>query len=315
MSSTKSHLQAVNSEAWVGEADAPPTAPQGTAGPPAGGSNPPSGGNTNRAQKQRAERSLPTDRLSFEKQVEVLRIIAQMRRPVLAEDLSAAVGLKGNTGGLSNKFFRDSGWINPAGRGAYTAADVLVEYHRHLNVDPDDTSGARRYLAESARDSWYWRALEPMLEGGVRQTLVLHTLSKEAGAYDHTQQLLLILEWLEWLGMIRRDGETVLPATSDGGVRAQTDTPADEEPDHHPTAEEAPASQESDPESVSVPDHQAAADNSQKPVERGSASAEEIDTSALVSFSFNVRITADDASKLSAEQLKALLEFAEKLRG
>jgi hypothetical protein len=235
---------------------------------------------------------------------------------VLAEDLSAAIGLKGNTGGLSNKFFRDSGWINPAGRGAYTAADVLVEYHRHLNIDPDDTSGARRYLADSARNSWYWQALEPMLEGGVRQTLVLHTLSKEAGAYDHTHQLLLILEWLEWLGLIRRDGETILPSSSSSEVRADTTDTADEEPAQQPEQEETPTDHDAAPDSA-LPDRQvaAAAENSQKQTERGPASSEQIDTSALVSFSFNVRITADDAAKLSAEQLKALLEFAEKLRG
>jgi hypothetical protein len=234
----------------------------------------------------------------------------------MAEDLSAAIGLKGNTGGLSNKFFRDSGWIIPAGRGAYTAADPLMEYHRHLNVDPNDTSGARRYLADSARSSsWYWEVLEPMLEGGIRQTLVLHTLSKEAGAYEHTEQLLLILEWLEWLGLIRRDGETVFPAASEGSLRAETDSPADEEPEQEPATEEAPAGQDAAMESALAEQETAAAGNAQKPADRDARPTEEIDTSALVSFSFNVRITADDAAKLSAEQLKALLEFAEKLRG
>jgi hypothetical protein len=315
MSSSKSHLQAVTGEAWIGETDAPPAAPSAAAAPPTGGSNPPSAGSAGRAQKQRADRSLPTDRLSFEKQAEVLRVIAQIRRAVAAEDLSAAIGLKGNTGGLNNKFFRDSGWINPAGRGAYTAADVLVEYHRHLNVDPADTAGARRHLAESARSSWYWQVLEPMLAGGIRQTLVLHALSKEAAAYDHTQQLLLILEWLEWLGLIQREGEMVLPTTSEGEVRTETDDRADDESDQRSPAAEAATGEDEAPESAR-PDHEpTGGGNSQQSAKGASTSTEEIDTSALVSFSFNVRITADDAAKLSSEQLKALLEFAEKLRG
>ena len=69
----------------------------------AGGTNPPAGSKTLAGRRSSGlARSLPTDRLNFEKQVDVLRAIAQMsgnsRRPVTAEDLSAAIGLKGNTG-------------------------------------------------------------------------------------------------------------------------------------------------------------------------------------------------------------------------
>jgi hypothetical protein len=249
--------------------------------------------------------------MSFDKQVEVLRCIAQMsgngRRAVTAEDVSAAVGLKGNRGGLSNRFFRDSGWVVSAGRGGYAAADPLVDYHRHLNVDPQDTHGARRYLAASARTSWYWEALEPMLEGGVRQTMVLHTLSREASANDHTHQLQLILEWLEWLGLIRREGDLVFPASSESNTSAQSDITSDESPDQA-TADDA----STDESSVAEP----------APTERQTVASQdatvvpaEVDTSALVSFSFNVRITADDAAKLTGEQLQSLLDFAQKLRG
>ena len=174
-----------------------------------------------RPQKARADRSLPTDRLSFDKQVDVLRAIAQMsgsnRRPVTAEDLSASIGLRGNTGGLSNKFFRDSGWVVSAGRGMYTATDPLLEYHRHLNVDPQDMGGARRHLAGAARDSWYWEVVEQLLDGGARQTMILHALSKAAGAYDHMPQLQLILTWLEWLGLVRREGDLVLMGNAEVG--------------------------------------------------------------------------------------------------
>jgi hypothetical protein len=249
--------------------------------------------------------------MNFDKQVEVLRFIAQFsgngKRPVTAEDLSAAVGLKGGTGGLSNKFFRDSGWIVSAGRGAYAAADPLVAYHRHLNVDPQDFQGARRFLATSVRGSWYWEALEPMLEGGVRQTMALHTLSKEAGANDHTPQLLMILEWLEWLGLIRREGDLVFPVTSETDVQGEPDDAPDElaggvamhDADSDETASAGGTSDARQPVT------------SQRPA----AAPGEVDTSALVSFSFSVRITADDAAKLSGEQLQSLLDFAQKLRG
>jgi hypothetical protein len=304
------HLQAVNGDAWIGEPAAPPTPPvTSTEQPGSGGANPPSSGTAAKAQKQRSDRSLPTDRLSFEKQIEVLRVIAQIsgngRRPVTAEDLSASIGLRGNTGGLSNKFFRDSGWVESAGRGMYAATEPLLEYHRHLNVDAQDVVGARRYLAVAAQGSWYWDALDPMLdEGGARPTLALHALSKAAGAYDHTPQLLQILTWLEWLGLVRREGELLFRAGERhvGGVDdASPELDGLElEQETEPAAGE-PAERPEDSDVPSVPD----------------ASGQRVpnETPALVSFSFNVRITADDAAKLTAEQLQSLLEFAEKLRG
>lgn len=302
---TQPRLQAVNGETWIGETAAPPTAPITPAPvPSSGGVNPPSAGSGAKAQKSRADRSLPTDRLSFDKQVEVLRVIAQVsgqaRRPVTAEDLSAAIGLKGNTGGLSNKFFRDSGWVESAGRGMYAATAPLVEYHRHLNVDPQDVLGARRHLADAAQASWYWQTLEPMLdESGARQTLVLHALSKAAGAYDHTPQLLLVLAWLEWLGLARREGE-LLFAT--GGHRLS----------NHDSAE--PDSREELDDDLAEPDAREGSDDSELTSTESSRPGQK-ETPALVSFSFNVRITAEDAAKLTSEQLQYLLAFAEKLRG
>jgi hypothetical protein len=41
----------------------------------------------------------------------------------------------------------------------------------------------------------------------------------------------------------------------------------------------------------------------------------ELDVAALVSFNFSVRITADDAARLSPEQMSKLLEVVDKLRG
>lgn len=310
-------LQAVNGDQWVGESDAPPTPPGPSTDSAAGGTTPPSAAGAGRPQKQRAERSLPTDRLSFDKQVEVLRAIAQMsganKRPVTAEDLSAAIGLKGGTGGLSNKFFRDSGWVVSAGRGMYAATEPLIEYHRHLNVDPDDKDGARRRLVAPVMSSWYWEVLEPMLEGAARQTMILHALSKEAGAYEHTPQLLLIVTWLEWLGFIRRDGDLVLRGSAAGGGAEQVEN---EEPGESIATEDLDedtslpaASSVSDP---AVTEEQEA---TACPIQAKETRPAAVDTSALISFSFNVRITAEDAAKLSGEQLQSLLEFAEKLRG
>jgi hypothetical protein len=326
--STPSYLHSVPGEPWIGSSTEPPTrteAAQASDTTSGAGGQPPTGG-AQRSLKQRAEKSLPTDRLSFDKQVEVLRSIARFsgggKRPVTAEDLSASIGLRGNTGGLSNKFFLDCGWVERVGRGSYAATDDLLEYHRHLNVDEEDAAGARARLIGPVKASWFWQVVGPLVEGGaVREKMALHALSKEAGAFDHTSQLQLILSWLEWLGLIKRDGE-LLSAGSGGSMESHptqadlvSDAPAsqavktqssgsaavDEHPrETHSAAAEERASVESTPSPTPAVTSQDGPEN---------------DRDALLTFNFSLKMTADDVVKLDNAQLTALLNFAEKLRG
>jgi len=307
--SAQPYLQSVTNHSASGELDTPSPTPSTSASPPAG--NPPrgegEGPGCRGAVRQRADKSLPTDRLSFEKQVEALKAIAQLsgpgKRPVTAEDISASLGLKGNTGGLSNKFFRDTGWIEPSGRGLYVAADGLVAFHRHLGMDPQDLAGAQAYLLDAVRTGWYWEEIEGMVQGaGVRATAVLHALARAAGASaDHKEQLGLIVDWLEWLGLVRREGEIIAAADP-----AQPSVPADK------PEEEAQAVEADEPALDVIP----VAEAEEQPARQAApeVSANPVMDTAIVSMHFSVRITADDAVKLSDEQLKALLAFAEKLR-
>jgi hypothetical protein len=319
--SAQPRLHAVNGDSWIGEPDRPPTALDPATDSAAGGTNPPSGGATGsgpqRVQKQRSDRSLPTDRLGFEKQVEALEAIAQLsggaKKPVTAGDVSAAIGLAptSGTGGLSNKFFRDSGWIVSAGRGNYAATDALMEYFRHVRIDPQDPA-ARRHLVEPTRASWYWQALEPVLSsgGGARKSIVLLALSKAAGATEHTTQLETIVSWLEWLSMVRRDGDLTYLVSPVGEQLAEDDNANEGAPDMEAATsidgDAAPAAPAAAGDEIPVAPPQAQAPATP---EAG------VDTSALISFNFSVRITAEDASKLSPEQLQSVLDFAEKLRG
>jgi hypothetical protein len=272
------------------------------------GDQPPTGRGSNRSgSKPRSEHPLPSDRLTFDKQRDVLLAIAQMggsvKRAVTAEECSAAVGLKGGTGGLSNRFFCDAGWVDFAGRGNYAPSDALVEYYRQTSIDPTSEMTAREHLRATMKSAWFWGVLEPLLgPGGLRRNLAVMQLSKAAGTTDHTPQLHLILEWVEWVGLVRREGD-LLHATVAASDVATNEDQEDATPDVTPT---------------SAPDAASAAavvqDDDPAPAALRPATDAPIDES-LVSFSFNVRITADDAAKLSGEQLATILAFAEKLRG
>ena len=309
----KPYLQSVGNQTFIGEPDQPPTAPaaptasttppldSGSAGgaPPKGGD----GSGTRPNQRARAEKNLPTDRLGFDKQIEALRAIAQLsgtaKRPVTAEAISSALGLKGNTGGLSNKFFRDNGWIEPAGRGEYIAADSLVNFGRHLGMDSNDLDGARKYLAATARENWHWQEIADRLHGqGLPTSAVLHALAKAAGASaEHRQQLELVIDWLGWLGLVRREDDKVMAVT----------------PEHDSRAAEAPTPDES-ARDVQHATEAVAESEEPAPAQREAELTPVLD-GALVSMNFSVRITADDATKLSDDQLRTLLDFAEKMRG
>jgi len=57
--------------------------------------------------------------------------------------------------------------------------------------------------------SWYWETVEPLCHGVARESVWLHSFSRASGAFNHKAQLVVILDWLEWPGLIRREGEMV----------------------------------------------------------------------------------------------------------
>ncbi|MGY1602383.1 hypothetical protein [Geodermatophilus sp. SYSU D00815] len=317
---TKPYLQSVRDGADVSEQQSmlpndALTAPAGPpiGGPPRGDGDAPAGGRA--TPRQRAERSLPTDRLSFEKQVEALRAIAQIsgsgRRPVTAEEISSTLGLRGNTGGLSNKFFRDTGWIEPHSRGTYVPTEELLSFHQQLAVDPTAEAAAKEYLLHAARSSWYWQEIADMVQGaGVRETAVMFKLVKAAGASpdDHKSQLALIIEWLIWLGLVHRDGDIVLA----GPAAALPAATADPEPDGIPDEDE-PSAVEVE-SALPTPAQEASAETQADPTPAAPAALRQTADEAMVSVTVSVRITAEDAANMSDERLASLLAFAERMR-
>jgi hypothetical protein len=308
--SEPTHLQSVDRGSWRNVEQKAGAAPD-VSGP--AGSPPAVTQRDRAASKTRPGHSLPTDRMKFENQVETLTMFAQLSGPkkssVGAEDLGKTLGMSPATAGLCSGFFRDSGWVTKTGRGAYAATDALLNYNRHLKVDPGDTAGALLNLAETARGSWYWQTVEPLLHGTARQSVLLQSLSKASGAYDHTPQLLLILDWLEWLTLIRRDGDMVHAgqvsaapplASSEWEVEVVSDGVAAFDGDIDPVSD-----------APSLPAVPLSANSA--PVVPTVATDDAV--ASLISFNLSVRITAEDAARLTPEQITSLLEVVDKLRG
>lgn len=277
--------------------DSGTTPPEGT--PPAAGRS---------ASKARPERPIPTDRLKFDNQVEVLKQVASMsgnnRKGVDAETMSAAINLRGGTGGLNSRFFRAAGWFEAVGRGEYTASDGLLQYWRHINVDPEDHQAATAGMRSEVKRSWFWDVVGPMLENGhpVREKAMLLQLATAANATDHRAQLETIIDWLVWVGLVRRDGESVVLATA---VAAKAGNEISEvEPDNADNADNAGVDE-------------AIAERETDRVDSGEPPARHtgIGDDAIISFNVSVRLTANDVQNLSEEQMHFVMGLAEKLRG
>lgn len=272
--------------------------------PPTGSAPPPSGRTQSKA---RPERPIPTDRLRFDNQLEVLKAVASLsgnsRRGVSAETMSAAIGLKGGTGGLNSRFFRFVNWFESVGRGEYTASPGVLAYAQHINVDPEGHVAAAAGMRAEMRRSWVWEVVGPLLESGqpIREKALLLPLAQAAGAQNHTAQLETIVEWLVWVGLVVRDGESIrLTEAEQPGASAPVDeTSAD-------------GGEVATPEADAAADQDAAQSMSVQPASPTRAA---VDNEAIISFNISVRLTADDVQHLSDEQMQFVMGLAEKLRG
>lgn len=302
MSETQHHLHAVDDAARFTAGDE--TTDNGTT-PPGGTSVPPS---TRSQAKARPERPIPTDRLRFDNQLEVLKAVASLsgnnRKGVTAETMSAAIGLSGGTGGLNSRFFRSVNWFDTVGRGEYTASDGLLAYVQHVNVDPDETFEATVGLRGEMRRSWVWETVGPLLESGhaVREKAILLALAQAAGAQKHTPQLETIVEWLVWVGLVVREGESIRLSEAAPATEPQTDEVfGDDEGDQNRVEDEDKAESGS---SISPEAETSTEQVTEKPIDN-----------AIISFSVNVRLTAEDVKTLGEDEMAFVMSLAEKLRG
>jgi hypothetical protein len=270
---------------------------------------PPTAGKERAARRSRPLHNLPTDRMKFEKQVDALGVFAKLTGTragvVTAEDLGRALELHVNTAGLTSGFFIDSGWLDKRGRGSYAATQALLDYYHHLIVQPEDLEGAKASLAQAARESWYWTTVEPLLVGGVARHMVLAQLAKTADAYTHKPQLELLFDWMDWLRLTRQDGDTLY---------ARDSAPLAGSALHSHDQEVAIMSEPVTPVPItSVTTMSPAIDSEPSTMDVVQVAPDPV--ASLVSFNLSVNITADDAAKLSPEQLSTLLEVVQKLRG
>jgi hypothetical protein len=178
---------------------------------------------------RRGGRILPTERISFLRQLEVLRAFA-----VAAADGGGTASNKGagdlikmshHTVVLSTPFFVSVGLLSRADRGRFAPVAEVVEYSRAFQWQPD--SAALR-LAPVLRKSWFGQIITRMVSVQPRDAEdVLTDLAGAAEATpDHRANLELLLEYAVAVGLVQRDGRQVRQAMPGAIPRADAESAA-----------------------------------------------------------------------------------------
>jgi hypothetical protein len=156
---------------------------------------------------------LPTDRLSFEKQRELLRAFAAEYtanggQPVTNEKAGEIIGLSGSTISQTNGFFADVGIVTRAEQGGFIPSAEVIEYN---NACQWDESEARTKLRPLFERTWFYRCLVPRLHLSPQsKTICLSVLASESKAsQEHNERLENLISFLELAGIISESGGTV----------------------------------------------------------------------------------------------------------
>ncbi len=164
---------------------------------------------------------LPTPRISFGKQLDLLRAYAAASgaaiKPVSLNDVAPIVGMTSSTISLASPFFNNVGLVTRTG-GGFVPADAVLSFAQMHQWEPDK---AGRELKTPLCQSWFAGALMPRLSfDALGEEEALAIIAKAAGATPKARpQLQMVLEYMQVAGLIEREGDLVRAA------EGATDTP------------------------------------------------------------------------------------------
>lgn len=158
-------------------------------------------------------RVLPTTRISFAKQLELLRAFAVAAGPnvraVSLKEAADIIKIASQTVSLGTPFFFDVGLIRKGEAGKAIPSDPLRAFNIAHEWEP---ATASRKLAPVFLESWFWEAIQARLrhQRSMQEHEVLAAIQKAcAASQQHKPQLLQLLAFLQVAGLIERDGTVV----------------------------------------------------------------------------------------------------------
>lgn len=165
-----------------------------------------------KSQKPEPTVPLPTDRVSFEKQLQFLRAYAAASnngaKAVSNEDIAAIVDMKASTVSLANNFFVKNGFLSRSGR-EYVPAREVLDYK--LGYDWDAATGSHK-LAPLIERTWFAQGLRPKLElRAIDETEAIGDLAQKINAApEYRSQIKTLIDYMVAAGIVSREGGQIV---------------------------------------------------------------------------------------------------------
>lgn len=186
------------SEAETSETSAPPPG-EGAVGQP----------KNNKLPRPKAEKVLPTERMGYATQIELLRAWGQLgaKGTTSIAEVAKVVNIHQSTAGLANAFFVDVGLLARTSDGLAPAPEVVA----YANAYQWNADTAAHKLAPLFEAAWFGVAALPKLRFKPHtRSQAINVLGEAAGASPaHKSQLETLLELLVAAGLVTLDGDTV----------------------------------------------------------------------------------------------------------
>jgi hypothetical protein len=181
--------------------------------------------------KDRPTKTLPTDRIAFSRQLDILRAYAAASGPTGQAVTNDAVGkivqLNSSTVSLANAFFLGLGFLQKTDLG-YIPSPEVVAFNRAHSWNPDT---AAHKLADLIQKAWFAQAVLPRLSfRPLDEEEALSVLADASNAgTDYKDQLRVLLNYMEAAGLINREGNTIRlsqPVSGASTSSSSTSSPA-----------------------------------------------------------------------------------------
>jgi hypothetical protein len=183
---------------------------------------------TKKAQRSKPIRVLPTDRIAFPKQLDILRayasIYASTQQPVSHQKVAEVSKMQPSTVSLANPFLASINLIEKTDAGYIPCTDAMA-FQRAYNWNPE-TAG--RALQPVVRSSWFAQTMLARVSyAPVQETEAVEILAHACSAGpEYKLQIRCLLEYLAHVGLIERDGGQVRTVKTNGqdaeGEQSQT---------------------------------------------------------------------------------------------
>lgn len=188
-------------------------------------------------------KALPTQRLSFEKQLSILRAYGaasgtERKAVTIAEVGSILSDIATTSVSLCNQFFVDVGLLAREGNRFRPAASVIEYLHAH-EWNPET---AANKLGAELRDTWFARCLQPKLAYRTltRDEAVSYLAEEAKATTDYRKQLDVLIDYLDAAALVKADGTSVTKASNS---EKEPGAPSEEKPSQqHKKKEHEPAS-------------------------------------------------------------------------